>query len=226
MPIITTPYDYNVPKEHVAELRKNPQTRLPGITKILSATMPEEKRLVLEQWRKNVGEEAADRITKEAADVGGIMHKILEYWSKNEEYDPGNNLVHRQAKQMAQTVIDQSGASIDEVWGNEVWLYYPELYSGITDLVGMWKGKPAIMDFKQTNKPKKREWIDDYFIQGAAYIMAHDELFGTNINNITILMCSRSCDMQIFEVDTPSEIQKWKDAWSRRVEEYYTSLDK
>jgi genome maintenance exonuclease 1 len=109
---------------------------------------------------------------------------------------------------------------LDEVWGSEVNLCYPELYAGTTDLVGVYKGKPTIMDFKQTNKPKKREWIDDYFMQGAAYGMAHNELYGTEIKNIAIFMCSRECEWQLFEV-TPAEFKYWEEKWAKRVEEFY-----
>lgn len=222
MPINKLPFDYDAVSTTVLKQRESPDTKLPSVTRILDETMPDEKRLVLENWRKNIGEEAAEKITKESAAVGSIMHLILEHWVKNEEVNVGSNLIHRQARQMANTIIKNSEGNLDEVWGNEVWLYYPNVYAGITDLVGLWKGKSTILDFKQTNKPKKVEWIDDYFIQGAAYAMAHDELFNTNINNITILMCSRACQMQIFEVDSPKEIQMWKDKWARRVEEYYS----
>lgn len=198
-----------------------PSGKLPSVTTILSKTKPTADRKGLDDWRKQVGVKAAQQITTEAANVGTLMHELLEYWAKNEEHEIGNNLIHRQAKQMANVVKENSEPHIDEVWGTEVGLYYPDLYAGTTDLVGMWKGKPAIMDFKQTNKPKKLEWISDYFLQGAAYAMAHDAMFGTDINNITILMCSRDYQMQIFEVDTKEEMDMWKERWALRVDQFY-----
>jgi genome maintenance exonuclease 1 len=121
---------------------------------------------------------------------------------------------------MAQTVIDNIEPHLNEVWGSEVNLYYPGLYAGTTDLLGVWKGKPAVMDFKQTNKPKKREWIEDYFMQAAAYGMAHNELYNTNIERAAIFMCSRECEWQLFEVE-PEEFKFWTEKWAGRVEQFY-----
>ena len=95
------------------------------------------------------------------------------------------------------------------------------MYSGTTDLVGVWKGKPTIMDFKQTNKPKKREWIDDYFLQGAAYALAHNEMFETKIESIAIFMCSRECNFQLFEVEG-KEFYEWTEKWGERLAEFYS----
>lgn len=193
---------------------------LPSVTTILDKTKPREKREALQNWKKRVGEKQAQQIVTEAANVGTIMHAILEYWVQNEEYQTGNNLVHQQAKAMAQVVKDNVQPDLNEVWGSEVNLYYPGLYAGTTDLVGVYKGKPTIMDFKQTNRPKKREWIDDYFMQGAAYGLAHNALYETKIENIAIFMCSRDCEWQLFEVG-PEEFKSWEEKWARRVEEFY-----
>lgn len=193
---------------------------VPSVTTILDKTKPKEKMEALNNWRKRVGVDEAQRITTEAANVGTVMHNILEHWVKNEEYDPGNNIVHKQAKNMAAEVIRNIEPHINEVWGSEVNLCYPGLYAGTTDLVGVWKGKPTIMDFKQTNKPKKREWIEDYFMQGAAYGMAHNELYQTDIANIAIFMCSRAGEWQLFEIE-PEEFKHWETQWALRVESFY-----
>ena len=190
------------------------------MTTILSATQAPEKRAGLAKWKKRVGEAEAQRIVTEASNVGSVMHNILEKWFKNEEYNPGNNMVHKQAKGMAQVVIDNVEPDISEVWGSEVMLVAKELYAGTTDLVGMYKGKPTIMDFKQTNKPKKREWIDDYFMQGAAYAGAHNEMYGTDISNIAVFMCSRAGEYQQFDI-WPDEFDDWAQEWWKRCEQYY-----
>lgn len=194
---------------------------VPSVTTILGATQPVEKRQALANWRKRVGTEEAERITKTAAGRGTIMHNILEqYVLGNTEYNPGNNIVHREAKAMANVIIENIEPHIDEIWGAEVMLCHPGLYAGTTDLVGIWKGKQTIMDFKQTNKPKKREWIDDYFMQGAAYALAHNELYETNIENIAIFMCSGDCQWQLFECGS-DEFPLWEIAWAKRLEKYY-----
>lgn len=221
---ITSPYDYKELQRTTVDgkrLYMNPWgDPVPSVTTILDATKPLEKVQALANWRQRVGEENAKQITKEAAGVGTVMHAILENYIKNQEYDPGNNLVHQQAKTMAAEVIRNIEPSLNEVWGSEVNLCYPQVYAGTTDLVGVWKGKPAIMDFKQTNKPKKREWIDDYFIQGAAYALAHNELYQTNIQTIAIFMCSRAGEWQLFEVEA-DEFGHWSLMWTEKLQTYY-----
>ena len=134
-------------------------------------------------------------------------------------------MVHKQAKGMAQVVIDNVEPDIDEVWGSEVNLVAKDLYAGTTDLVGMYKGKPTIMDFKQTNKPKKREWIEDYCLQLAAYAMAHNFIYKTKITKGVVMMCSKDNYYQEFVVEG-SEFQKYKHNFLRRVDEYYKTRPK
>lgn len=218
---INSPYPYQEFKRKSVNgkrLYENPYgDPVPSVTTILDKTKPQEKRQALANWKKRVGEENAQRIVNEAANVGTIMHNILESWVKNEDYS-GDRIL--QAEMMADTVKKNVEPYLEEVWGSEVNLCYPGLYAGTTDLVGVYKGKPTIMDFKQTNKPKKREWIDDYFMQGAAYGLAHNELYETKIENIAIFMCSRECEWQLFEVEA-EEFKEWETKWAKRVEEFY-----
>ena len=218
---ISSPYQYSELKRSTVNgkrLYENPWgDPVPSVTTILDRTKPQEKREALNNWRKRVGEAEAQKITTEAANVGTQMHNMLESWVKNEEYTGTSTI---QSRLMADTVKKNVEPYIDEIWGSEVNLCYPGLYAGTTDLVGVYKGRPTIMDFKQTNKPKKREWIDDYFMQGAAYGMAHNELYGTDIKNIAIFMCSRECEWQLFEVE-PAEFKHWEMKWAERVAEYY-----
>jgi genome maintenance exonuclease 1 len=218
---INPPYPYQEFKRKSVNgkrLYENPYGEpVPSVTTILDKTKPKEKREALDNWRKRVGEAEAQIITSEAANVGTQMHNMLEAWVKNEEYIGESTI---QSRMMADTVKQNVEPYLDEVWGSEVNLCYPGLYAGTTDLVGVYKGKPTIMDFKQTNKPKKREWIEDYFMQGAAYGMAHNELYGTTIENIAIFMCSRDCEWQLFEVEA-KEFKEWEEKWALRVAEYY-----
>mgnify|MGYP000273402686 CR=1 FL=1 len=197
-------------------------SRTPSVTTILSKT---KDMTHLNAWKKRVGEDEAKRITTEAAGVGTAMHNNLERFLTGMERMPGKNLVHVQANKMADEIINNGLSEVDEIWGIEQSLYYPGLYSGTTDLVGVYKGKPAIMDFKQTNKPKKREWVDDYFLQLAAYAMAHNEVYGTDIKEGHIFMCSRNCEYQQFDLE-PSEFEQWCNKWLQRVEDYYEKYHK
>ena len=226
MPKIINQYPYQEFKRTSVDgkrLYQNPWgDPVPSVTTILSATQPAEKRQALANWRKRVGTEEAQRITTTAANRGTVMHNILEHWAlgEYETYNPGNNIVHQQAKAMAQVVVDNIENDIDEIWGTEVNLVAKELYAGTTDLVGVYKGEATIMDFKQTNKPKKREWIDDYFLQGAAYANAHNEMYGTDISRIAIFMCSGDCQWQLFESD-PKDFKDWELKWAQRLEKFY-----
>jgi genome maintenance exonuclease 1 len=127
------------------------------------------------------------------------------------------------AKTMAQVIIDHEEGlnKISDVWGSEVHLYYPGKYAGTADMIALYDGRPSIIDFKQTNKPKKREWIDDYFIQMTAYADAHNELYGTNIKKGVIFMCSKDFEYQEFIVEG-KEFDKYHQLWLKKLEEYYT----
>ena len=108
----------------------------------------------------------------------------------------------------------------EEIWGSEVPLYVPNIYAGTTDLVGVYKGNPCIMDFKQTNKPKKLEWVEDYFLQLTAYAIAHNEVHGTDIREGHIFMCSRAGEYQQFDL-WPDEFDEWEQEWWNRCTQYY-----
>jgi genome maintenance exonuclease 1 len=172
-------------------------------------------------WRKRVGEAKAQEIVTEAASVGTRMHKYLEdYVDFGEWPTPGSNPYAQQAHKMAEQIRDNAMGDVDEIWGSEINLYHPKLYAGTTDLVGQYKGQPCIMDFKQTNKPKKPEWVEDYYLQLTAYALAHNEVFGTNIREGHIFMCSRELQYQQFDV-WPDEFDKYEQMWWDRVYQYY-----
>jgi genome maintenance exonuclease 1 len=196
--------------------------KVPSVTTILDKTMPEEKREVLRQWRKNVGEQKAKAITEEAANHGTSMHKKLEQYIKGELKPPGTHPMQQVTHRMAEEVINKGLVNVNEVWGNEVALYYEGLYAGSTDAVGVWKGNPAILDFKQSNKPKKTEWIEDYRIQLVAYGLAHNRMFGTSIRHGINMICVRSDPPKYQEfVVTPEMWDKYEEIWWDRVKQYY-----
>ena len=198
--------------------------KLPSVTTILDQTQSAEKRESLKAWTERVGEEAAEKIKSESAARGTAMHKILEmYILEQGNLDETN--VGKQAHNMALQVIQSGLSNVTEFYGTECTLYYPGLYAGQTDLVGVHKGEDAIIDFKQTNKPKRREWINDYFMQLSAYAMAHNILFNTSINKGVVMMCSKDNYYQEFIVEG-EEFQKCKFNFLRRVDEYYKERPK
>jgi genome maintenance exonuclease 1 len=152
------------------------------------------------------------------------MHKYLEDYIEFGEWpQPGSNPYAQQAHMMAETIKTQALTDVDEIWGSEVNLYMPNMYAGTTDLVGTYKGQPSIMDFKQTNKPKKVEWVQDYFLQLVAYSEAHNEIYGTNICEGHVFMCSRAGEYQQFDI-WPDEYADWRHEWYERVYQYYDKL--
>ena len=192
-----------------------------SVTTILDKTKPEEKKQALQEWRNRVGHAQAQAITTEAASRGTSMHSHLEHWLAFGEIEKKSNLVHQQSALMATKIIEEYlEPNLNEWWGSEVGLFYPELYAGTTDLVGLYNGVPSIIDFKQTNKPKKTEWIEDYFLQAAAYAAAHNVVHGTDIRQGVILMCSKDVAPQHWIVN----LDDYTDSWFARVWDYYSSV--
>lgn len=191
--------------------------KLPSVTTILSAT---KDMTALNEWKRRVGEQQAAQITQEAAGIGTAMHNNLEKFLVGIKRQPGNNPVHVQANKMADIIIEHGLSHMNEIWAAEQSLYFPGLYSGTTDLVGVYKGNPSVCDYKQTNKPKKSEWVEDYYLQLVAYIMAHNEVYGTDIREGHVFMCSRDLQYQQFDI-WPQDFNKYQDMWLNKVEEYY-----
>jgi len=201
------------------------QEKLPSVTTILQATQSDEKKKVLEDWKNRVGADNAENIKNEAANRGSIMHRIIEGHLMGQRHaDLSDQGIL--AGTMAQTIIDEGlEGSMNEIWGTEITLYYPKLYAGASDLAGIYEGRESIMDFKQSNKPKQKAWITDYFLQLAAYATAHNQVYGTRIQSGTILMCTKDNYFQKFTVQG-AEFQRFMWDWLRRVDLYYNNLDK
>ena len=195
--------------------------KLPSVTTILSSTQDPEKAQSLKAWRDRVGEDAATRIVDEAGARGTAMHKILENYILKEGYVDLTE-VGKNAHNMAMRIIQQGLCNITEYYGLEATLFYPGLYAGATDMVALHKGEMAIIDFKQTNKPKKREWIDDYCLQLAAYAVAHNYVYKTNIKKGVIMMCSKDNYYQEFVIEG-EEFKKYIYQWLGKISKYYES---
>jgi len=205
---------------------------LPSVTTILDKTKSEESREALNRWRRSVGAEKAQQITTEAANRGTRMHTYLEDYVKTGEIkERTSNPFSWASHAMAHVVVEKGLKNVNEFWGIEVPLYFPSIYAGTTDGAGIHLNEEAILDYKQTNKPKKREWIEDYFVQLCAYAEAHNELYGTKIRKGVILMCVKPDVDEQFNIIKPPEYQefvlegaeysKYRDLWWRKVEQYY-----
>ena len=213
-------------------LYSTPGGRVPSVTTILDRTKPEEKKKALQEWRNRVGHVQAQAITTEAANRGTRMHSYLEHFVKTgTKKDKGSNPFSWASHAMAETVIDQGLVNVNEFWGVEVPLYFPNIYAGTTDGCGLHLNEESILDYKQTNRPKKREWVEDYFLQLCAYAEAHNELYGTNIRKGVILMCVKpEVDAGGNIIGPPqyqefllqgAEFEMYRQLWWQRVEQYY-----
>ena len=192
---------------------------VPSVTTILSDTG--DKTALLE-WRKRVGDAEATRISTEAAGLGTKVHTALEKYILGEEWDNfGTNIVSQMAKTMATSMIQNGFTKVDELYGVEVGLIAQGLYAGTSDAIGVYEGTESIIDFKTAKKMKKREWIEDYFLQGCAYALAHNEMFGSDIKKVSILMVDRENQFSDFVIEG-SEFDKYCDLWSERLADFYS----
>ena len=192
---------------------------LPSVTTILQATQSDDKKASLAKWRQKVGENEAEKIRDEAARRGTAMHEFLEMHVR------GDKLLDlssegQAARSMARIIIEQGLKDAEEIWGSEVTLFYPGLYAGQTDLCGIYSGRESIIDFKQTNKPKRIEWIEDYFLQLAAYAMAHDQIYGTCVDQGVILMCSKDGFFQKF-TSNGAEFTRFNHKFLSKIDQFY-----
>jgi genome maintenance exonuclease 1 len=206
--------------------------KLPSVTTILDRTKPEESKRALAEWKKRVGTEKAQQITTEAANRGTRMHTYLEHYVKTGQMqDRPSNPFAWASHAMANVVVDQGLHKVEEFWGVEIPLYFPGLYAGTTDGAGVHLGEEAILDYKQTNRPKREEWIDDYKLQLVAYALAHNEVHGTRIRKGVVLMCvrpemddqhniTRPPQYQEFVLE-PRDFDHWEQQWWQRLEQYY-----
>jgi hypothetical protein len=191
-------------------------TKLPSVTTILGATKDQE---FLKKWKAKVGEAKAEEIKNLSSRRGTAMHKYLECYIESKGYEDLTD-IGVQAKPMAQKIIDIGLAPVDEWYGSEVTLYYPGLYAGSTDLVCRHNGMDTIIDFKQANRPKNKDWIDDYYLQIAAYCMAHDYVYNSQIQQGIIMVCTPDLYFQEFKFQD-HELRQWKHKFLKRLDMYH-----
>jgi len=203
-------------EEHGTRLYDVNGSRLPSVTTILGATKDQQ---FLRDWKAKVGEKEAERIKNHSSRRGTSMHKFIESYVTGVGYDDLTEL-GQEARPMAEKVIEIGLAPVEEYYGSEVTLYYPGLYAGSTDLVCSHNGLETIVDFKQSNRPKKKEWVEDYYLQIAAYAMAHDYVHGSEIRQGVIMMCTPDLYYQEFII-TDHELRSYKHKFLKRLNMYH-----
>ena len=190
--------------------------KLPSVTTILGLTKDQS---FLKDWQEKVGHEKAESIKNHSSKRGTSVHKFLESYITGVGYDDLSS-IGTEAKPMAEKIIEVGLTPVDEYYGSEVSLYYPGLYAGSTDLICLHNGKETIVDFKQANKPKKKEWIEDYYLQIAAYAMAHDYVHKSRIEQGVIMMCTPDLYYQEFVING-AELRRYKHKFLKRLDMYH-----
>lgn len=223
--MLKSKYDYpNLKRIQTKQGRQyvgNDDNPVPSVTTVLGDTGD---KTALIAWRKRVGDAEATRISTESAGLGTKVHNALEKFILQEEYEiKGNNHISIMAKNMVNEMIDNGLSNVDELYGVEVGLIAQGLYAGTADGIGMYEGRESIIDFKTAKKIKKREWIEDYFLQGCAYALAHNEMFGSNIKQVVILMVDREGNFAEFII-RDDEFEKYCDIWGQRLGDYYSKF--
>ena len=189
---------------------------LPSVTTVLAKTKDQ---TYLTRWRKKVGQEEAERIFNLSSKRGTAMHKFLEKHIKGTGYDDLTE-IGIEAKAMANKIINDALPPITEYYGSEVTVHYTGLYAGSTDLVCLHNDMETIVDFKQSNRPKKQEWVADYCLQIAAYAMAHDYIYGSRIRQGVIMVCTPDLYLQEFRFQD-AEMREWRHKFLARLDAYY-----
>jgi len=190
---------------------------LPSVTTILSAS---KDMTPIEDWQKRVGMEEANRILKESIWIGEHLHQNLENYLLGNPARTGPVISRLQTK----LIIKKGLCNVNEVWGAEVPLYNQHLYAGTADVIGVHNSTPAILDFKNSRKAKKEEWVTDYFCQLVAYALAHNKMYGTNIRKGVIMMATRDGEYIEFVLEG-EKFNKYETLWYNKLESYYTSAE-
>ncbi|MFL2707726.1 MAG: preprotein translocase subunit TatA [Gammaproteobacteria bacterium] len=217
--MITNKFDYPELKRVNNNLGRfyidSDSNHVPSVTTILNNIS--DKKASIDQWRMRVGDDEADRVMKEATDIGSMVHESLEnYLNKSDHNIFTNDSIGIMAKGMSQKLIDDALNSISEVYGLEVHLVLNDLYAGTADCIGVIDGEETIIDFKTSKRIKKKEWIDDYFLQGCAYANAHNVMFNTNIKQVAILMVDRDLIYKKFLIKD-NEFNHFTKLWKQKL---------
>jgi hypothetical protein len=197
------------------------QEKLPSVTSILQATQSEEKKASLANWKARVGAVEANRIKNDASSRGTSMHSHLEKYLLGQL---NLELLEEEAsksKKMADEIIEQGIKNkLSEIWGTEATLYYPGKYAGTCDAVGVYEGQETIIDFKQSNKPKREEFVDEYYHQLAAYSLAHNIVYNSKITQGIVLLCTIDNLFQDFRIQG-EKLEEYQNKFLEKVEQYY-----
>ena len=197
------------------------EEKLPSVTSILKATESDEKKASIANWKERVGVQEANRIKKDASSRGTSMHAYLEKFLLGKLNLELIEFTEDKSKLMADEIIENGIKNkLSEIWGTEATLYYPGKYAGTCDACGVYEGQESIIDFKQSNKLKREEWIEDYYLQLGAYSLAHNVVYNSRITQGIILLCTVDNVFQDFRIEGEKLIE-YLNKFLEKVNQYY-----
>ena len=198
------------------------EEKLPSVTSILQATQSEEKKASLANWKARVGLAEANRIKNDASNRGTSMHTFLEKYLLGQLNLELLEEQENKSKKMANEIIEQGIKNkLLEIWGTEATLYYPGKYAGTCDACGVYEGQETIIDFKQSNKPKKEEWTEDYYLQLGAYSLAHNIVYNSRITQGIVLLCTVDNLFQDFRIQG-EKLEEYQNKFLEKVGQFYS----
>ena len=201
------------------------QEKLPSVTSILQATQSEEKKASLANWKTRVGASEASRIKKDASSRGTSLHAFLEKYLLGQFNLELLEQEDNKSKKMADEIWEKGIKNkLSEIWGTEATLYYPGKYAGTCDACGVYEGQETIIDFKQSNKPKKEEWIEDYYLQLGAYSLAHNVVYNSRITQGIVLLCTVDNLFQDFRIHG-AKLEEFQNKFLKKVEQFYNQTN-
>lgn len=186
----------------------------PSVTSILSATKPQKDRMALQQWRKRIGAKQAQQITNNASRRGISVHVAIKQYLQQKEI--AEEVIDNPYWHSIKPVLDE----VEQVHLVESAIYHSLYrYGGCFDCLGEWKGKLCVFDWKTASKPKKTEWITDYFLQVTAYIKAINYLYNVEIEQGIIAIALSEQPAQIFVLDEEALADYWQQ-FIRRLQQW------
>jgi genome maintenance exonuclease 1 len=198
-------------KSSIGRIYENGLDRLVSVTTFLALTS--DKDGYLEQWRALVGEEKADLISKTAAARGHSLHHAMEAFLLGNDNPP---IIGADVRMLFRSLKAQISANLSVVYGIELPLYSKTLgLAGTTDCIGRWKGKLAVVDWKNSRNDKELDMVQDYFLQAVAYALMFYDMYGKMPELLVVPVFCVNGESRIFEADIKDHLSAFHARWTK-----------
>ena len=195
----------------------NTNESYPSITTVLGA---QSKQGIIE-WKKRVGEEVANHISRQAANRGTHVHNMVEDHLNNLDVDQVEKYKKQFLPRMMFNVLKPELSKINNIRLQEAAMYSTDYtVAGRVDCIAEYDGTLSVIDFKTSTKEKSEDWIENYFVQGSAYSQMYKEHFDEDVNQVVILITTEQGTTQVFKKNPHDYLEKLK----QYVEEFYKTI--